>query len=160
MEINLFHLQGFQKSLIHRLQMLKFQVKPEVDSFPSLSPPFVNVQWRKCILLGTKLLLSSIFDSPTSNNNNTSYTSNTSNTRNASNESYACNTSNISNTSNSGQAGPKPMKAHLFHLSLSFFNCDMFAKPIQTFQPTKRDVRNCCHKTTHFANKLALTLYI
>ena len=44
---------------------------------------------------------------------------NTSNTRNASNESYACNTSNISNTSNSGQAGPKPMKAHLFHLSLS-----------------------------------------
>ena len=85
---------------------------------------------------------------------------NTSNTRNASNESYACNTSNISNTSNSGQAGPKPMKAHLFHLSLSFFNRDMFAKPILTFQPTKRAVRNCCHQTTHFADKLALTLYV
>ena len=122
MKTNLFHLQGFQKSLIHRLQMLKFQVKPEVDSFPSLSPPFVNVQWRKCILLGTKLLLSSIFDSPTSNN--TSYTRNTSNTRNASNESYACNTSN---TSNSRRAGPRPMKAHLFQLSLSFFTCDMYA---------------------------------
>ena len=115
------------------------------------------MQRRKCILLGTKLLLSSIFDSPTSNN--TSYTSNTSNTRNASNESYASNTSNISKTSNSRRAGPRPMKAHLFQLSLSFFNCDMYASPILTFQLTKRDVRNSYHQTTHFANELAFTLY-